>query len=1086
MKNVEVTDNVFLNWSPSTYNGSGAVVNWATYSPATLDVSGNDFLDIGKVALAVSIDGKMSAAQNWFGTTDVTIINAVITDRNDDLQLPSIIAHTPDLTALSTTTTGRVGTTGGDQLAADAKHAILLALDGDDVLISSSGSNVLIGGNGNDTASYQSAAQGVVASLDTGPVATPGSTPPLFVFATSHEGSAIDLLLGIENLRGGAFADQLTGDGGINRLEGGGGDDILMGGDGADVLDGGAGYDIASYENSGGAIAVDLGLGTHTGPGATGDTYLSIEGVRGSGFSDILTGSSGDNVIEGGAGDDILEGGAGVDTVSYAGAASSVSVSLTLTVPQATGGAGIDTLTGFENIVGSAFGDTLVGDAGANRLEGGAGNDVISPGLGADQILGGDGDDTIRFNAIQYTTQNLPAGQIDGGAGYDTVDLRFVSPVTVGTLSGGVLGMHVGSQTYTLTNIELILQGSANDTDFLPDNQKTPIEVRAGEGNDTLFGSGAYKLFGEGGDDRFFVSGTFGQPTSGLVDGGTGRDRLETNIGFTVDLAAGTATAFSALYQISNVEDVRAITAGYTSTILGDDNANTFDVSTISDDGHAGITFDGRGGNDTLTGSAGADTLTGGTGNDVLSGSGGNDVLEGGAGDDMLDGETGIDTASYASAAFAVSVALTLAGPQATGGAGIDTLTGFENLIGSAFDDGLIGDAGANMLAGGGGSDVLAGGVGDDTLYGQDGNDTLFGEIGNDTLLGDLGNDTLFGQDGNDVLQGNEGDDTTVGGAGNDALYGQDGNDVLWGETGDDTLAGGNGDDLLYGQDGSDTLFGEAGNDNLQGGIGNDTLYGQDGNDILQGGDGEDMLVGGAGDDGLYGDAGNDTLFGEAGNDALAGGAGNDLLYGQDGNDALFGQDGDDLLLGNDGTDLLAGGNGNDALYGNDGADTLFGEVGSDSLFGGNGNDALYGQDDGDVLQGEAGQDVLDGGAGNDFLIGGADSDQLIGGSGSDAFFFTASADAPDAVYDFNHNEGDWLGFQASVFGVAAGTHLVDGVSFLTGAGVTSVAATPTFYFDTTTRALWFDADGTGADPAHVEAFLLNTPALSAADFYFI
>ncbi|SDD88733.1 Ca2+-binding protein, RTX toxin-related [Sphingomonas sp. YR710] len=540
--------------------------------------------------------------------------------------------------------------------------------------------------------------------------------------------------------------------------------------------------------------------------------------------------------------------------------------------------------------------------------------------------------------------------------------------------------------------------------------------------------------------------------------------------------------------------------------------------------------YDGHSGHvgGSIYGFAGNDTILAGSDNDHIDGGADDDLIDGGAGSDTLSGGTGNDVFRYASAGFgadtildfahgdridlsalgftsinglASTISTVQAGATPTGSTfiALNDFGGSITLVGILPSDltnadfifapaplNLQGTSGADTLFGAGANDVLAGGGGDDTLYGQDGNDTLFGEIGNDTLLGGLGNDTLYGQDGNDVLQGNEGDDTVVGGAGNDALYGQDGNDVLWGETGDDTLAGGNGDDLLYGQDGSDTLFGEAGNDNLQGGIGNDTLYGQDGNDALQGGDGEDTLVGGAGDDGLYGDAGNDTLFGEAGNDALAGGAGNDLLYGQDGDDALFGQDGDDLLLGNDGTDLLAGGNGNDALYGNDGTDTLYGEAGSDSLFGGNGNDALYGQDDGDVLQGEAGQDVLDGGAGNDFLIGGGDSDQLIGGSGSDAFFFTASADAPDAIYDFNHSEGDWLGFQASAFGVAAGTHLVDGGSFLTGAGVTSVAATATFYFDTTTRALWFDADGTGSDPAHVEAFLLNTPALSAADFYFL
>jgi hypothetical protein len=335
-------------------------------------------------------------------------------------------------------------------------------------------------------------------------------------------------------------------------------------------------------------------------------------------------------------------------------------------------------------------------------------------------------------------------------------------------------------------------------------------------------------------------------------------------------------------------------------------------------------------------------------------------------------------------------------------------------------------------------------------LNGDGGDNVLTGTSGADIISGLGGNDTLYGQDGNDILNGNGGNDTVVGGFGDDTLYGEDGNDTLFGEYGNDTLIGGFGDDVLYGQDDNDTLFGEGGNDRLIAGFGDDVVYGQDGNDTLYGEGGHDRLIAGFGDDQLFGQDGNDTLFGEGGNDLIQGGIGNDTLYGQDGLDVLFGEAGDDLL------------------------------------FGGIGDDRLYGQDGNDTLQGEAGDDILDGGAGFDFLVGGAGVDQLTGGAGGDNFFFSSKLEPADFVYDFNRGEGDKLVFQASGFNVPAGFGLTQGLGFQQGAGVTPTAATASFYFDTNSKALWFDADGTGPEGAHVIAFLLNTPTLAASDFVFV
>src|SRR4029079_9879197 len=114
-------------------------------------------------------------------------------------------------------------------------------------------------------------------------------------------------------------------------------------------------------------------------------------------YNDKLTGDGADNIIEGGAGNDLLSGGAnaaGGDAASYAHAAAGVTVSLAIATAQNTIGAGKDTLTGFENLIGSAFADTLTGDNAANLLTGLGGDDTIDGGASGDTMRGGLGNDS--------------------------------------------------------------------------------------------------------------------------------------------------------------------------------------------------------------------------------------------------------------------------------------------------------------------------------------------------------------------------------------------------------------------------------------------------------------------------------------------------------------------------------------------------------------------------------------------------------------------------------------------------------------------------------------------------------------------
>ncbi|WP_137804493.1 retention module-containing protein [Pseudomonas sp. G(2018)] len=197
------------------------------------------------------------------------------------------------------------------------------------------------------------------------------------------------------------------------------------------------------------------------------------------------------------------------------------------------------------------------------------------------------------------------------------------------------------------------------------------------------------------------------------------------------------------------------ITPDYHGTYTASDNHGGSDSANVSISYQNGHTLTGTAGNDTLVAGSGDnilnagdgnDILTAGTGNNELHGGAGNDLLFSGVGNDLLDGGTGNDTASYAHATAGVTVNLGTSGPQNTLGAGTDTLTGIENLVGSNFNDSLTGDNNSN---------IITGGLGNDVLKGEGGDDFLIGGLGNNTLTGGSGADTFQwfkGSGGHDVI----------------------------------------------------------------------------------------------------------------------------------------------------------------------------------------------------------------------------------------------------------------------------------------------------------------------------------------------
>ncbi len=821
--------------------------------------------------------------------------------------------------------------------------------------------------------------------------------------------------------------DVLNIDTGVNaavNVDLGDGDDSVVSGSGDDILNGGSGADTI-VGNDGDDTLISSGDDQLEG-GEDSDRYIFIS------FSDktiIDSGGEGDTL-------DFEQVPQGTDLID------GVSIDLSIddgSVQQVRTGGRVSLLGKFENVIGSAFDDSIYAgddsDATSNLLFGGSGDDTISAGGGNDILDGGDGNDSVfGGDGDDSITSGSGNDSLDGGSGNDSI---FGGDGDDSITSGG--------------DNDTLDGGDGNDSIFGGDGDDS---INGGDGSDLLeTGDGNDSIFGGDGDDSIIG----GRGNDELI-GGTGNDSIFGGEGdATIDGGAGNDVIVG-----GNSRDSIFGGAGDDSIVVGGDRiGNDARDSIFGGDGDDTITGDGKDiidggeGNDSIFGGAGDNTISGGRGNDVLVGGDGNDSIFGGEGDDSISGSG--DGSVFGTGGGADSI---------FGGGGDDTITG-----GSQGRHRLDGGSGNDSIFGLGGDETIDGGDGDDTLIGGDGIDSIFGGMGDDSIIAgggptgpsnpDLDNDSIFGGDGDDTIVGDAG--------GRDMLSGGDGNDSIFGG-GDETIDGGRGNDTIIGGLGSDSIFGGEGDDSIDVGRddidpsgqdsinpGNDSVFGGDGDDTIIGGiGGYDTLSGGEGDDSIFG-ADDETILGGGGNDTLVGNAGSDSIFGGDGddwidvsrddvnaagndsidlgNDSVFGGDGDDTILGGgNGYDTLLGGSGNDSIFGGDGDetidggsgnDTLIGGAGSDSIFGGSGddsisagndsrqdlgNDSVFGGDGDDTISGNgSGTDTLSGGAGNDSIFGGdgdesidggIGNDTLIGNSGDDSIFGGDGDDSIDAGLD--------------------------------------------------------------------------------------
>lgn len=277
--------------------------------------------------------------------------------------------------------------------------------------------------------------------------------------------------------------------------DGGGTDEIRYSGSADATIDLRA-ASLQYEEGGGGWVSFAMGLWG----GFTIANGVTIENATGGTGDDTLVGNAVANLLKGAAGDDLLVGGSGGDTLQGGAGTDTVDYSassagvraLLYSLSGAGGDAEEDIYSSVENAIGSAFADELAGASVVNRLEGGAGDDVLNGRGGADILIGGDGSDTATY-------------------------LMSTAGVTI-RLNGGAneFGEAAGD---TFDSIENVIGSNYNDA------------LVGGSGANRLDGGGAADYLNGGGGADVIVGGVGGDTLIGgagddILTGGTGADKF--------------------------------------------------------------------------------------------------------------------------------------------------------------------------------------------------------------------------------------------------------------------------------------------------------------------------------------------------------------------------------------------------------------------------------------------------------------------------------------------------------------------------------------------------------------------------------
>jgi Ca2+-binding RTX toxin-like protein len=942
---------------------------------------------------------------------------------------------------------------GGDFTAGDARFwasSTGTAHDADDrIIYNSTTRQIFYDADGNGSGAAQ-----LIATLQSGAtlvatdIAVEGSSGPAPIVGTE----------GNDTLTGTNGHDTIDGRGGNDSLSGQDGNDSLIGGDGDDFLDG-------------------LSGSIH-------EFNYTVEDPA-AGTADTLTGGLGNDTYRP-SGEDILSDSGGTDTV--------IAADMNWTL-----GAGFEHLvlnndvsesgvTGIGNELGNHISVTYAG----SRLEGRGGNDTLigASGPGTDLLFGGEGND--------FLDGDREHDELDGGAGNDTL----------------VAGRDEDDDRLT--------GGAGADVFYVPDFVFDEFQPDRGADFITDFVSGTDLLEMEGREfDALGPSGRFAAGDARFHAGTAAHDADDRLI---YDAATGDlfydadGTGSQAAMIVLNFSPGTALGATDFSVVNGTDSAA------------------GTEGNDSLVGTSGNDLLSGLGGNDTLVGQGGHDTLDGGSGADSMVGGADNDTYIVDNAGDITSEVSGFPGGDDTVRSHISwTLDdGIEHLvleegapairgIGNAGMNGIWGNSLNNVLDSGGGNDSIFGFGGDDTITGGwsvsggDGDDRLSGAGAFGSLSGDAGNDLI---EGGSSASGGDGNDTLVaaadqaelrGGTGADSfVFQQDPFGSTWDRVSDFTT----GSDMLrfdgrvFTQLGASGTF-AAGDERFHSGAGArsahdatdrliydtstaELFYDPDGTGaqaavqiatLQHWTSGSPIATLQATDIAVdNGTASGQVINGTSGDDTLADTSGNDTINGLAGNDTFN--------VGTGGNDVVNGGDGRDSLQ----FMTATGAVAVDFVAGVAGTTSFTSIEKvvtgsfNDQITGNAAAQNISTRAGADTLAGGGGVDTLWGGSGADTFVFreTGTANA-DTIGDWTSGSDELALDNAAMAALGADGDFVTGdARFWASSTGLAHDANDRVIYNTSTRGLYYDADGTGSGAAQLIATVQSGATIAATDIVVI
>lgn len=436
------------------------------------------------------------------------------------------------------------GLGGSDYLFGNGGNDLVDGGTGNDRVYGNQGIDTLIGGTGNDRFVFSGGNLGSntisdssgtdlidLRGLDGGASLRLDTTSTQTVNAT-HLSVQLDSNNSIEHILGTSFADTLIGNARNNTLNGYGGNDYAFGLGGNDRLNGGGGND-RLYGNQGNDRLI----------GGGGNDYF------------VFSGSS--------LGSDTISDASGTDIIDLRGLAGDASLRLDTTGTQTVNATHLSlkltSASSFENILGTAYADTLIGNAKNNTLNGYGGddylfglvgNDTLYGGDGRDRLYGNQGDDVLQGQAgndyFVFSGSNLGHDRVYDTSGTDMLDFRGLAGSAVVSLNTAsfqqVNSNHLALTLQSNSIMENVL-GSAY-SDVITGNAKSNY-LKGYNGNDTIHGLGGHDniygdngndyLYGGSGNDNIYGGGNtdyiHGESGDDLLYGGGGNDHVYGGVG---------------------------------------------------------------------------------------------------------------------------------------------------------------------------------------------------------------------------------------------------------------------------------------------------------------------------------------------------------------------------------------------------------------------------------------------------------------------------------------------------------------------------------------------------------------------------